>query len=328
MTNLGNSATLDRQVYVSVSDSAAELVLQPRHGRNQAMRKAWFDSILFVLLVLPILAILPPMFIAAIFSIISGSVVPGFISAPLTIAWFAAMAKFGWDILCTNGYRTLIFDRVQQQFVTNIANIFGRNYQIIIPFDRIEDAQFHECDEDGMSVEVFLTLKERENYKSQPIKEKIVLSRFSSEEYRTVANLTLRQEHQELLLLVRTALGFSTKAILYKLQHNPPIPTAEELQQEKAQALLAAREQIQHLTKAIFTGRQDKQERLGTLRSQTLQFPEDPQIWQDFALQLAMQKNPPKAEIIDAYRQAEALYLDRGDTERASAMAKTIEGIK
>jgi hypothetical protein len=64
-----------------------------------------------------------------------------------------------------------------------------------------------------------------------------------------------------------------------------------------------------------------------SVRSQTIQFPEDPQIWQDFALQLAMQKNPPQAEIVDAYRQAEALYLDRGDTDRAMIVTRTIEGI-
>jgi hypothetical protein len=41
-----------------------------------------------------------------------------------------------------------------------------------------------------------------------------------------------------------------------------------------------------------------------------------------------MQRNPPKAEIINAYRQAEALYLDREDAESAIAISRTIEGIK
>ncbi len=209
--------TINNALYESVSDSATELVLQPRSSRDRIMRRAWFESILFITLGLPILTIVPPMFITAIASTILGSFAPGFGNAGFLIAWFAAMAKFGWDILWYQGYRTLIFDRVQQQLVINIANIFGRNSAQIIPFDRIEDAQFDERNDDGMSVEVFLTLKTHQDCKSAK-PEKIVLSQFASEEYRTVANLTLREEHQELLLVVRTALGFSTKAILSKLQ--------------------------------------------------------------------------------------------------------------
>jgi hypothetical protein len=317
---------INNALYESVSDSAIELVLQPRTSRDRVMRRAWFESILFVMLAVPIGTLVPAIIISAMFSTVLGASMPGFLNVAIFVSWFAAMLKVAWDVLRYNGYMTFIFDRVQQQLVINIANIFGRNSVQIIPFARIADAQCDERNRDGMSVEVFLTLKAHQDYKSAK-PEQIVLSRFSSEEYRTVANLTLREEHQELLLVVRTALGFSTKAILSKLQQNPPIPTEAELQAEKAQAILAAQEQIKNLTKTIFASKQDKQDRLGTLRSQTIQFPEDPQIWQDFALQLAMQKNPPKVEIIDAYRQAEALYLDRGDTDRAMTITRTIEGI-
>jgi hypothetical protein len=317
---------INNALYESVSDSATELVLQPRTSRDRVMRRAWFESILFVILAVPIGTIVPAIIVSAMFSIVLGASMPGFLNVAIFVSWFAAMLKVAWDILSYNGYMTFIFDRVQQQLLINIANVFARNSVQIIPFDRIADAQFDGRDDDGMSVEVFLTLKAHEDNKAAK-PEKIVLSRFSSEEYRTVANLTWREEHQELLLLVRTALGFSTKAILYKLQQNPPIPTEAELQAEKAQAILAAKDTLKTLTQTIFASTQDKQDRLGTLRSQTIQFPENPQIWQDFALQLAMQKNPPKAEILDAYRQAEALYLDRGDTERALAITRTIEGI-
>ncbi|WP_310489352.1 hypothetical protein [Chamaesiphon sp. VAR_69_metabat_338] len=40
-----------------------------------------------------------------------------------------------------------------------------------------------------------------------------------------------------------------------------------------------------------------------------------------------LQQNPRKTETIDADRQAEAFCLDRGDTDRAIAVTKTIEGI-
>ncbi|WP_309736848.1 hypothetical protein [Chamaesiphon sp. OTE_75_metabat_556] len=317
---------INNALYESVSDSATELILQPRSSRDRIMRRAWIESILFVMLAVPVGTLVPTIIISAMFSTVLGTSMPGFLNVTIFISWLAAMLKVAWDILSYSGYMTFIFDRVQQQFVINIANIFGRNSVQIIPFDRIADVQLDERNHDGMSVEVFLTLKAHQDDKSAK-PQKIVLSRFSSEEYRTVANLTLREEHQELLLVVRTTLGFSTKAILDKLQQNLPIPTEEELQAEKAQAILAGQEKIKNLSGAIFASKQDKQDRLGTLRSQTIQFPEDPQIWQDFALQLAMQKNLPRAEIIDAYRHAEALYLDSGDTDRALAVTRTIEGI-
>jgi hypothetical protein len=91
--------TINNALYESVSDSATELVLQPRSSRDRIMRRAWFESILFITLGLPILTIVPPMFITAIASTILGSFAPGFGNAGFLIAWFAAMAKFGWDIL-------------------------------------------------------------------------------------------------------------------------------------------------------------------------------------------------------------------------------------
>jgi hypothetical protein len=93
-------------------------------------------------------------------------------------------------------------------------------------------------------------------------------------------------------------------------------------------AIAAVKATIGSLTKTIFTSQDKKQELLEIARAQTLQFPEDPQIWEKFAILLLMQKNPSKAEIIDAYRQAESLYLDREDTENALAIAKIMNGME
>jgi hypothetical protein len=322
-------------VYDNVGESSTELVLQPRSDRHRVMRQAWVGLIVFEMMLLPMLTIAPTVFLMAVLLTVLKIHSPALQNHPLThgviyLLWLCcsiAMIFITWKAVCDSGYKTFIFERVQKQLVINIANVLGGKSVKIIPFKQIEDAEFQERDDEGMSVEVFLTLKERKIGRSVK-KEKIILSSFSSEEYRTVTNLTLRKEHQELLLLVRTALEFSTDAIKYKLRQNPPIPTEAELSQEKERDRLAAQEHIKELTKAIFAGKQEKQDRLETLREKTLQFPEDPQIWQDFALQLAMQRNPPKAEIINAYRQAEALYLDREDMEGAMAMARAIEGIK
>jgi hypothetical protein len=335
MTDSRDSASNYLGVYDSVGESSTELLLQPRSSRRHVMSQAWLGLIIFEIMFLPMLTIVPTVCLMATLLGLLSMYAPALQNHQIThgviyLLWsccFAAIVYLTWKAMCDVGYKTFIFDRIQQQLVINIANIVGGNSARIIPFDRIEDAEFQERDDDGMSVDVFLTLKERKIGRSVR-KERIILSKFSSEEYRTVTNLTLREDHQELLLLVRTALGFSTNAILFKLKQNPPIPTEAELKQEKEQARLAAQKQIETLTKAIFAGKQEKQDRLEKLREQTMKFPEDPQIWQDFALQLAMQRNPPKAEIIDAYRQAEALYLDREDTEAARAMAQTIEGIK
>jgi hypothetical protein len=334
MTDRRDSASNYSGVYDSVGESSTELLLQPRSSRRQVMQQAWFGSIVFMIMVVPTLTILPTQVLTASVLSLLSMFAPALQNYQITydvicLVWigcFAVIVYLTRQAVCV-GYQTFIFDRVQQQLVINIANIIGGKSVRIIPFDRIENVEFQERDDDGMSVDVFLTLKEQKNGRLVR-KETITLSKFYSEEYRTVSNLTLREEHQELLFLVRTALGFSTEAILFKLRQNPPIPTESELKQEKEQARLAAQEHLKTLTKAIFAGKQEKQDRLETLREQTMKFPEDPQIWQDFALQLAMQRNPPKAEIINAYRQAEALYLDREDAESAIAISRTIEGIK
>jgi hypothetical protein len=321
-------------VFDSVGESSTELVLQPRYNRHLVMSQAWQGLILFEILFLPMFTVLPTVLLmTAILLPLSmyapelqnHQIIRGFIFL-LWIGCLAAIIFLTWKAVCDSGYKTFIFDRIQQQLVINIANVAGGQTFSIIPFDLIEDAHCQECNNDGMSVDVFLILKEHNLPGSVP-KGKIVLSSFSSEEYKTVANLTLREEHQELLLLVRTALGFSTDEILDKLRSNPSIPTEVELQQEKAQAISAAKESIATLTKTIFSTKQEKQSQLEVLREKTCHFPEDPQIWEDFALLLAMQQNPAKTEIIYAYRQAESLYLDREDTESAMAIAKIIKDI-
>jgi hypothetical protein len=285
MSNRRDSASNYSGVYDSVGESSIELLLQPRSSRRHVMSQAWLGLIVFEIIFLPMLTILPTgCLIGTLLGLLSmyspalqNHLITHGVIYLLWIGCFTGIVYLTWKAICDCGYKTFIFDRVQQQLVINIANVIGGKSVRIIPFEQIEDAEFQERDDDGMSVAVFLTLKEQKNGRSVR-KETITLSKFSSEEYRTVSNLTLREEHQELLFLVRTALGFSTEAILFKLRQNPPIPTESELKQEKEQARLAAQEHLKTLTKAIFAGKQEKQDRLETLREQTMKFPEDPQI--------------------------------------------------
>ena len=65
-------------------------------------------------------------------------------------------------------------------------------------------------------------------------------------------------------------------------------------------------------------------EQLAALRSKIREFPEDPQLWEQFALELAHRADVSKDDVMNAYRQAEALYLDRDDRINADIIAKTL----
>jgi hypothetical protein len=322
-------------VYDSVGESSTELLLQPRCSRNRIMGKAWQGLIIFILLVLPFLTILPTAIAMVAIVALINIYIPSSLNLPIAhgaviLLWVGCLGVsiyLTWKTIYESGYTTFIFDRIQKQLVINTANIIGRNSVRTISFDRIRDAYFREDKSDGISISVGLLLDKFELGVTSPQKE-IMVSIFASEETRTVETLTLREQHQELLLLVRTALGFSTSEILAQLRNNPPIPTEAELQQQKAKAMSDAKDSLKTLTKAMFAGKEEKQQQLELCRERTRQFPEDPQAWENFALLLALGKNSSKDEIIHAYRQAETLYLDRGDTNGAKAVTKMIQGIQ
>jgi predicted Zn-dependent protease len=91
--------------------------------------------------------------------------------------------------------------------------------------------------------------------------------------------------------------------------------------------LAEAKEQIRELTKTIFSRSQTKQEQLEILRQKTLENSEDPHVWEQLALQLALQKNPQIHEVSHAYRRAENLYRDRGDHSKADDIARILKRI-
>jgi hypothetical protein len=77
----------------------------------------------------------------------------------------------------------------------------------------------------------------------------------------------------------------------------------------------------------IFSPQPPNTEQLEVLRFKIREFPEDPQLWEQFALELAHRSDVSKDDVMNAYRQAEALYLDRDDNINAAIIAKTLGAI-
>jgi hypothetical protein len=332
----GEHISWDRHphVYESVMTSSNELVLQPRCSRNRAMRSAWSSFILFEVLILPLMMIPIVGVVIIIFGGLN-AIMPVFQDRTIAriyfcLPWSICLAAIGfltWRAMWESGYKTFVFDRIKKQLVINIANLLGQNYVKIIPFEQIQDAQFQESTDEDVSMSAILFIPQAPRNLGLFSQQQLVLSSYTANEYKTVTTLTAKKDCQELLLLVRTALGFSTGKILADLKRSRQIPTQAELQQEKAQAMLDAKNSLKSLAKTLFSGQEARAEGLEIWREKTRQFPEDPQIWEDFAIRLALEKNVRKDEIIYAYRQAEALYLDREDTERALEIAQIIKKI-
>jgi hypothetical protein len=80
-------------------------------------------------------------------------------------------------------------------------------------------------------------------------------------------------------------------------------------------------------TTQLFAHQTPKSKQLEVLRSKIREFPEDPQLWEQFAIELAHRADVSKDDVMNAYRQAEALYLDREDNINAANIAKTLGAI-
>jgi hypothetical protein len=329
---LDNRLDWDGDVYGSVKETETELMLQPYASRRKVMSSAWMGMLGFLLLVLPF-TILPTFLVTLFGLILLSAISPGlqnswFAVSAILLLWGAAFALIGfliWQAIADSGYKIILFDRVQKQLIINTATIIGRKVVTTIPFTQIRDAQLDERDDDGILISVFLTLDDWE-FLGLTYPRKISLSSFgcvSSE--KTVKNLTASKHHQKLLLAVRNILEFSTYDIAAQLRRNPVIPTELELERQKAQAVADATASLKNIVKLTFSSQASKSAELESLRTKTLTQREDPQVWEQFALVLSLQKNAPKAEIVSAYRRAESLYLDRDDIARATAISELLK---
>jgi hypothetical protein len=321
----------DGAIYGIVVEDATELMLQPYANRRKVMSTAWIGMVGFVLLVLPFTLL--PTFLVTIFGLIvlsgvaPGAQNSGFALGAVVVLWsaaFLAIIWLIWQAIIDSGYKTFIFDRLQQELVINTATIIGQKVTKIIPFNQIRDAQFYEQQNDGISMSVYVGLDDW-NMFGLTHPNKIVLSSFATvANEKTVKTLTAHKHHLELLLAVRSALRFSTQEIESQVRRLPPIPTAAELESQKAQAIADAAKSLKQIAKLTFASKASKSAELESLRAQTITDREDPQVWEQFALALSVQNHTPKAEIIRAYQQAEALYLAQGNIPNADTIAHTL----
>jgi hypothetical protein len=331
---LDNRLDWDGDVYGSVKETETELMLQPYASRRKVMSSAWMGMLGFLLMVIPF-TILPTFLVTLFGLIILSTVAPGLQNSWITLSalfllWgtaFVLIIFLTWKAIADSGYKTFVFDRIQKQLTINTATIIGRKVVTIIPFGQIRDAQLSERQYDRISISVFLVLDDWE-FLGLTHPNTINLSSFGSvTTVKTVETLTASKHHQELLLAVRNILGFSTYEISAQLQHSRAIPTEAELEQQQAYEIEAAKESLKKIAKLTFASKESRSAELESLRTKTLTHREDPQVWEEFALVLSLQKNAPKTEVVNAYRRAESLYLDRQDIESATAISEILNRI-
>ncbi len=214
---LDNRVNWDGGIYGTVKESSTELMLQPYASRSKVMKMAWLGMVGFLVMVLPFTIL--PTFLVTLFGLIAiSSVAPGLQNHPFTLGvillvWSSALltiAFLTWKAITDSGYKTFTFDLIQRQLVINTVTIIGKKVLTTIPFSQIRDAQWDERDHEGISMSVFLRL---DDWKILGLTHphQIILSSFGvNSSAKTVKTLTITKHHQELLLAVRNALGFST----------------------------------------------------------------------------------------------------------------------
>jgi hypothetical protein len=329
---LDNRMDWDGTVYGIVKENDRELILQPYASRRKVMNSAWVGMLGFLLMVVPFTIL--PIFLVTLFGlIILSAIAPGlqnswFSLGAILLLWGAAFALIIFltgKAIADSGYKIILFDRTQKQLIISTATIIGRKVVTTIPFAQIRDAQLDERDHEGISISIFLTLDDWEFWGlTHP--NTITLSSFGCvSSAKTVKTLTSTKHHQELLLSVRNILGLSTYDILAQLRRSPAIPTELELERQKAQAVADATASLKQIVKLTFSSQASKSAELESLRTKTLTQREDPQVWEQFALVLSLQKNAPKTEIVSAYRRAEELYLDRDDIASAKVISDLLK---
>lgn len=331
---LDNRMDWDGNVYGKVKEDETELMLQPYASRRKVMSSAWMGMLGFLLMVVPFTIL--PTFLVTLFGLIILSVIaPGsqnswFSIGAILLLWGAAFTLImflTWKAIADSGYKTFVFDRIQKQLIINTATIIGRKVVTIVPFSQIRGVQLDERNREHISISVFLTLDDWEILGlTHP--NTILLSSFGCvTSAKTVKTLTATRHHQELLLAVRNILGFSTYDLAAQLERSLAIPSEAELSRQQAQAVANAAASLKKIAKLTFSSQSSKSAELELLRTKTLTHRADPQVWEEFALVLSLQKNASKAEVVSAYQRAEALYLDRDDITSATAISELLKRI-
>lgn len=318
-------------VFSNIQTNSMELILQSPCARAKVISKAWFDLIFFTLFGSAFTTVA-----CGVAGIILGAalatIAPQFASP--WIFWVILGGGYGvlmfWigRTIWTTGFTTFVFDRIQKKLVINTINLLSQKYVRIIPFAQIQDVRLYDSQKEDPDIHswgnVSLFLGDR-NILGTTYPKTIVVSGFSSTDNSRSQTLKLLQYHQEMCLSVRECLGLNGFQIPKDWLINVEIPTDQQLQQQQSEDVSAAIDSLKGVFKTMLMDKQSKQNQLDLARQSTIESPNDPHTWEQLALLLSCQSNPPMDEVAAAYQRAAILFREKGDEDKAISIFYTLK---
>ncbi|WP_392533659.1 hypothetical protein [Nostoc sp. C117] len=208
-----------------------------------------------------------------------------------------------------------IFDQTNKQLVEIKTNLLAKQQKRTFKFSEIEAINVQEDYDDSFQcTELYLVLKSGKEF---------TLSQ-SSYSLKTRNKAIALKYHREIAEKMRSFLGWDNEAIpINERAEAVYIPTEEEIKQDIESNLKMVKETLG----TLFSSKAKKQEKIQELHSQINQDPSNPETWESLAMILGLQRNTLQ-ECIDAFVQAESLYRQRGDIDKANKMEELIKRAK
>jgi hypothetical protein len=207
------------------------------------------------------------------------------------------------------------FDRLDRVVQKVGTNLFGQQRIVKYPFaeiDRVEVVQDEDSDNHYRKCcELYISLKSGKQ---------ITLSQSCYTLDRRLQAIAL-QQHREIAEKMRNFLGHITTE--KDKAEGVYIPTIEEIERDKA----ADWDTLKSAFSLIFSSKEHRQTQINDIRSKIATDRENPHLWEKLSLYLATSQEH-RFESIQALRQAEKIYRDRGDETKANELAKKLAEFK
>ncbi|MBD2626661.1 hypothetical protein [Trichormus variabilis] len=212
------------------------------------------------------------------------------------------------------------FDQTTKHLLQIKTNLLGKHQKRIFDFSKIQAIQVEQdYDSDFQSFEcseLYVVLKSGQQ---------ITLSQSSYESNSRKKAIALKH-HRELAEKMRSFVGLGNEAIPKNERAEAVyIPSEEEINQE----IEAGHKLAKQVFGTLFSSKAKKQETLQELRSQVNQDPTNPAAWESLAMMLGLQRlqRDTQLECLEAYQQAEKLYRQLGDTDKANEIQSLIKRV-
>jgi hypothetical protein len=228
--------------------------------------------------------------------------VMGMCGIPLAIAFYLMLRPcfISWT-----------FDRIERTLRREDVNLFKQKRVKIYRFDEISKigvAQVEDTDSRASKCcELYLTLTSGREF--------TISQGYFTRDRRDRA--IALQAHRELAELMRNFLGHVTPDA--ERADRVFVPSERDRAAESANNL----EMLKSVGGALFSSKAKRQSDIENLQERLITERENPQLWENLSLLLAMSRESYR-ESIEALSQAEALYRERGDTELADDLARKI----